>query len=391
VPTWLIGILLSVGFAACLGSLAWAGSKLLMALFRRRELQRLDAGVLERLTVPGTDERRLSELRRLHDIVDSRLRRLGGRAPSLRNSLDRAMYQRTTQPEMIRRQIGGRRLPSVASITRLMDRLDIEVSQDGSKGESEAPLEVDQEQMKTTDNHAPADRPQESDASTYDEHFASEQRAHVGASLIGITGLCVVSTLVAASHNFELSSPAAIGLFTLGAVCVLAALWAFERMSGTVAVVGSVTLAVIGLVTGLIIHIDSAHKQVPRRKTPPKAAASQQPGNRREPQESGCPVVSGRPIPITSHGVVYGTVVLRYSAKCDMTWGIVKGLESAEQLRLVVIVRRSTDEGTTDYPQLQQSKNKDEKLFQAHGCVHGFAVAEHDRKTLARARAHDCV
>jgi hypothetical protein len=301
------------------------------------------------------------------------------------------MYQRTTQPEIVRRQTGGRRLPSVASITRLMDRVDIEVSQDGSKGESEAPLEVDQEQMKTTDDHAPDDCPQGSDVSTGDEHFASEQRAHVGASLIGITGLCVVSTLVAASHNFKLSSPAAIGLFTLGAVCVLAAFWAFERISGTVAVAGSMTLAAIGLATGFIIHIDSTHKQAPRRTSSSKGAVILQPGDGREPIESGCPLVSGRPIQITAHGVVYGTVVLRYSTKCDMTWGIVKGLESAEQLRLNVIVRGSIDEGTTDYPQLQQSKNKDEKLFQANGCVHGLAAAEHDRKTLARARARDCV
>jgi hypothetical protein len=84
-------------------------------------------------------------------------------------------------------------------------------------------------------------------------------------------------------------------------------------------------------------------------------------------------------------------VVLRYSAKCDMTWGIVKGLKSAERLRLVVLIRGSTDHGTVVYPQLQQSKHNDEKLFHAHGCVHGLAVAEHDRTTLARARAHHCV
>jgi len=111
-------------FAGCIVYLGWAIAQLLQEFFRRRELKRWEAGLLERLAATGTDESRLDELRRLHGIVDSRLRRLGATAPTLRSSLDKAMYLRTTQPEFVRQTVGKRKLPSVSAITRLMDLLD---------------------------------------------------------------------------------------------------------------------------------------------------------------------------------------------------------------------------------------------------------------------------
>lgn len=123
-PTWMVVILVLAVFTGCILYLGWAVAKLLQEFLRRRELKHWEAGLLERLAATGTDESRLDELRRLHDIVDSRLRRLGTTAPTLRSSLDQAMYLRTTQPEFVRQKVGRQKLPSVSAITRLMDLLD---------------------------------------------------------------------------------------------------------------------------------------------------------------------------------------------------------------------------------------------------------------------------
>jgi hypothetical protein len=123
-PTWIVIVLVLAVFAACIFYLGWAIAQLLQDFLRRRELKHWEAGLLERLAATGSDESRLDELRRLHGIVDSRLRRLGTTAPTLRSSLDKAMYLRTTQPEFVRQKIGRRKLPSVSAITRLMDLLD---------------------------------------------------------------------------------------------------------------------------------------------------------------------------------------------------------------------------------------------------------------------------
>lgn len=123
-PTWMVAVLVLAVFAACILGLAWAIAQILQEFLQRRELKHWEAGLLERLAATGTDESRLDELRRLHGIVDSRLRRLGTSAPTLRSSLDKAMYLRTTQPEFVRKKIGRRKLPSVSGITRLMDLLD---------------------------------------------------------------------------------------------------------------------------------------------------------------------------------------------------------------------------------------------------------------------------
>lgn len=123
-PVWMAVVIALVVLAGCVLYISWFGGQLVREMMRRRELKRWDAGLLERLAATGTDESRLDELRRLHGIVDARLHRLGTTAPSLRDSLDKAMYLRTTQPELVRRAVGGRKLPSVAAITRLMDRLD---------------------------------------------------------------------------------------------------------------------------------------------------------------------------------------------------------------------------------------------------------------------------
>jgi hypothetical protein len=80
-PSWLILVLIGAVLIACLGYVGWIASSLLTAALRRREIHRLDAGVLERLAAPGTDTSRLSELTRLHDIVDARLRKLGAEHP----------------------------------------------------------------------------------------------------------------------------------------------------------------------------------------------------------------------------------------------------------------------------------------------------------------------
>lgn len=123
-PTWMVVVIVLAVFAGCVLYISWAIAQLLREVLRRRELKRWEAGLLERLAATGTDESRLDELRRLHGIVDSRLGRLGATAPTLRNSLDKAMYLRTTQPEFVRQTVGGRKLPSVSAITRLMDLLD---------------------------------------------------------------------------------------------------------------------------------------------------------------------------------------------------------------------------------------------------------------------------
>jgi hypothetical protein len=123
-PTWMVVVVFLAVFAGCIIYLGWVIAQLLQEFLRRRELKRWEAGLLERLAAAGTDESRLDELRRLHGIVDSRLRRLGATAPTLRSSLDKAMYLRTTQPEFVRRTVGRRKLPSVSAITRLMDLLD---------------------------------------------------------------------------------------------------------------------------------------------------------------------------------------------------------------------------------------------------------------------------
>ena len=123
-PTWMVVVIALAVLAGCVLYISWVVGLLLREALRRRELKRWNAGLLERLAATGTDESRLGDLRRLHGIVDSRLRRLGATAPSLRSSLDKAMYLRTTQPELVRQAVGGRKLPSVSAITRLMDRLD---------------------------------------------------------------------------------------------------------------------------------------------------------------------------------------------------------------------------------------------------------------------------
>jgi hypothetical protein len=123
-PTWMAVVVVLAVFAGCVLYISWAIAQLLREFLRRRELKRWEAGLLERLAATGTDESRLDELRRLHGIVDSRLHRLGATAPTLRSSLDKAMYLRTTQPEFVRQTVGRRKLPSVAAITRLMDLLD---------------------------------------------------------------------------------------------------------------------------------------------------------------------------------------------------------------------------------------------------------------------------
>lgn len=96
---------------------------------RRREVRRWEAGMLERLTAPGTDDSRLDDLRRLHAIVDTRLQWFGGRAPGLRDSLKHALCLCTTQPQAVRQKIGGERMPSIESIKSLIDRLDPEPEQ----------------------------------------------------------------------------------------------------------------------------------------------------------------------------------------------------------------------------------------------------------------------
>ncbi len=165
----------------------------------------------------------------------------------------------------------------------------------------------------------------------------------------------------------------------------------------TVGLLGAVSAIAAGVKAGVDSVLNGGHDhhaaQLDRQAATGGVAVAPTPpsGGERESIESGCPLVSGRPIAIAAHGVMYGTVVLRYSAKCDMTWGTVKGLKPKERLRLVVLERGSSDEGKTIYPQLQQSKYKDEKLFQAHGCVRDLAVTEHDRKRLARGRAYNCV
>jgi hypothetical protein len=264
VPTWLIVLLFLAVLVACVGYLTWAVSMLLVAVLRRRELQRLDAGVLERLTTPGADEVRLSDLRRLHGIADSRLRRLRGEAPSLRSSLESAMYQRTTQPEAVRRQLGGRRLPSVASITRLMDLLDSERPYIESTQES-VDVGATRRPRARPDGGAPSDGGLKGGAAGDAVHLSSEQRAHIGAALIGIAGLCVVSTVGgAAGHSFKLSSPAAIALLAFGVVSFLGVLWAFGLIGRAMMLVGAVGFISAGLVARLIVNADSTRAQVHR-------------------------------------------------------------------------------------------------------------------------------
>ena len=216
-----IGLILFVGIVACVAYL--------MVTLRRRELRRWDAGILERVAASGTDETRLDDLRRLRDIVDSRLRRLGSRAPSLRSSLDEALYLRTTQPQAVRERVGRPKLPSVASITRLIDRLDLEAHSDESRVPSRATLEPDRELSTTAEKRMPFASAQWRRNSRHCVGLTNEQRAHVGGALISTAGLCVVSTGIAiASHAFKASSPAAIVLFCFGLACFLAAFRIFR-------------------------------------------------------------------------------------------------------------------------------------------------------------------
>jgi hypothetical protein len=132
------------------------------------------------------------------------------------------MYVRTTQPEAARQRLGGHRLPSVAVITRLMDQLDANPTLS-----THLAAETSAQRGKQTGEADAIDSP----SIQRDDYLTAEQRAHIGASFLGIAGLCIVSTVIAAaSHAVEWSGLAAIGLFSAGVACLLAALLAFEQI-----------------------------------------------------------------------------------------------------------------------------------------------------------------
>jgi hypothetical protein len=251
VPGWLIVTLLVALLVACAGCLAWFLPKVFATVLYRRELRSLELGVLERLAAPGADEARLSELLRLHDIVDRRLRRRGRRAPPLKSSLERAMHRRATMPGRVR-QPGGGRLASVATITRLIDRLENDPTHNPPRGEASAAAKRSEARSATNSRHSGA-----FGASSHPDSYSgltSDQRTQIGATFLSLAGLFVVSTIIAiASHAFKLSSAAAIGLFGASAALLLLAVWAFGRLGGkAVAMCGMILLA-IALATSLIV------------------------------------------------------------------------------------------------------------------------------------------
>ena len=212
----------------------------------------------------------------------------------------------------------------------------------------------------------------------------SEQRAHLGAAFIGITGLCVIPTIVAvASHNFKLSSPAAIGLFSLGAICLLVALWAFGLFSGTVTLGGCVMVAVIGLAVGLSAGTDATQTHTTAHVVHGPTVPSPPPGHGHGPGESDCPppteYAPGTPCKLVRDGRTIATVVLRYSLLRNMTWGKVTGLGPEQKLRIDI-------HSTPSYVHFGHSNSKGDTFFQEHGCMHSIAVTDSDGKALARKR-----
>lgn len=124
--SWLVALIFFLVLAVSFGVLAWLIESWLKDRSRLREFRRWNDGVLNLLAAPGSSESRLEDLRQLQAIVDARLRRLGRCAPTLRTSLEEALYLRITQPETLRRRIKGSDLPSTESIKALLDRDDLD-------------------------------------------------------------------------------------------------------------------------------------------------------------------------------------------------------------------------------------------------------------------------
>jgi hypothetical protein len=165
----------------------------------------------------------------------------------------------------------------------------------------------------------------------------------------------------------------------------------------TVTVVGTVIAAAVVLVVGLGGGGGSTGMPngTPSIGVPPaaKAASKPEPGDGRDPKESGCaPPAEDVPdtsVKLAGHGLTFGTLVLRHSRACDTAWGLVRGLDPEEKLRLVLIANRPSDDVTTSYARFSHFNVEGvygNELLQTHGCVRAIALIEHNGNTLARAQ-----
>jgi hypothetical protein len=162
-----------------------------------------------------------------------------------------------------------------------------------------------------------------------------------------------------------------------------------------IGVLAGVVLLAIGHFAGLGPGGGSTPTQVTTKALPPtatpKEASRLGQGGGREPKEPGCSSpakdLPSRTLELTNNGFKFGTVVLRYSPGCNMTWGTAKGLGPEEKLRLVILESRPSAYVTTGYAHFGHSGIKGDKPFDTPGCVRAVAVTESSGKTLARARA----